>query len=618
MGDNLRGGTVTGSHATGVVRGMDDFHVGGLVGSNKGAITESYATGEVIANASIGGLVGVNYPTGTITRSYATGAVTATGVTQVPITGGVGGLVGQAGDDYRSGGGIIRDSYATGLVRDLGDRSPYYVIYHDGGLVGMTLSNTTIINSYSSSEISGSGEGSQGGLIGYIYNPNSITNSYWDTEASGRATSAGGVGKTTAQMKQQATFTGWDFTNTWRMTEGVSAPVLRIADEAAAQAAAVRAAEVRAAAVQAAADQAAAAAAAATEAAAAAKAAADAKVKADKAAADSKAADEAKVGADKADVDARVAAEKAREDQATANKAADDAKVAADAQVAAENLATNTKAAADALAAAAEISEIWSRLNYSRGVFSYTDLSGNTVLVAMDSNYYRELLESKKQAYRDLRIERDLQEALEMENANVLFASDRDVLTWGTQILSASINVIAASVDPGTIPNSGILNKIKLLGNNAAFTRAMDSFLSVSSAETTDIVRNMIFGDISASGLVNKNVLEYIEIVAKALMSLSHSDDLSPEDHLVINAAASDLLALLITKPGPAKVLAKGLSGFFDTMGVAIKLKRKADEFVADAQSLIALKYDAIKQSDETKYLMEMERLSSQTITGDF
>jgi len=53
-------------------------------------------------------------------------------------------------------------------------------------------------------------------------------------------------------------------------------------------------------------------------------------------------------------------------------------------------------------------------------------------------------------------------------------------------------------------------------------------------------------------------------------------------------------------------------------VGVAIKLKRKADEFVADAQSLIALKYDAIKQSDETKYLMEMERLSSQTITGDF
>jgi filamentous hemagglutinin family protein len=345
VGENVAGGTVTGSYATGQVEGRQDFHVGGLVGSNKGAIIESYATGDVTGNTAQGGLVGVNYPTGTITRSYATGSVTGTGITQFPTAGSVGGLVGQAGDDYSSGGGTIRDSYATGRVLDMGDRSPTYVLYHNGGLVGMTLSNTHIINSYSSSAVSG--EGILGGLVGYFYNPNTITNSYWDTQTSGRATSAGGVGKTTAQMQQQATFTGWDFTNTWRIAEGVSAPVLRTAAEAAAEAAA-HAAAVRAAAVRAAAEQAASAQAAAEQAAKAQAAAAQAALDAAEQAAKAQAA--ATEAATKANVKA------AADAKVQSDKATDDAQVAADTKVAADKLARDTKAAADALAAASETS----------------------------------------------------------------------------------------------------------------------------------------------------------------------------------------------------------------------------------------------------------------------
>jgi len=41
-----------------------------------------------------------------------------------------------------------------------------------------------------------------------------VTASYWNTETSGQSSSAGGTGLTTAQMKQQATFSGWDFTTT--------------------------------------------------------------------------------------------------------------------------------------------------------------------------------------------------------------------------------------------------------------------------------------------------------------------------------------------------------------------------------------------------------------------
>jgi len=54
-----------------------------------------------------------------------------------------------------------------------------------------------------------------------------IHNSYWDIETSGQSSSDGGEGKTTAEMKQQATFIGWDFTNIWDIIEGVTYPYLR-------------------------------------------------------------------------------------------------------------------------------------------------------------------------------------------------------------------------------------------------------------------------------------------------------------------------------------------------------------------------------------------------------
>ena len=41
--------------------------------------------------------------------------------------------------------------------------------------------------------------------------------SYWDEETSGKTTSASGVGKTTEQMQQEATFVLWDFANIWAM-----------------------------------------------------------------------------------------------------------------------------------------------------------------------------------------------------------------------------------------------------------------------------------------------------------------------------------------------------------------------------------------------------------------
>jgi len=71
-----------------------------------------------------------------------------------------------------------------------------------GGLVGENQG--TVRNSYSTGNVTGSS--SVGGLVGY--NPSTVSDSFWDTVTSGQDTSDGGTGKTTAQMKYIATFSG--------------------------------------------------------------------------------------------------------------------------------------------------------------------------------------------------------------------------------------------------------------------------------------------------------------------------------------------------------------------------------------------------------------------------
>jgi len=49
-----------------------------------------------------------------------------------------------------------------------------------------------------------------GGLIGRVQGTPTIVDCFWDTQTSGQATSAGGTGKTTAEMTDDATFTDED------------------------------------------------------------------------------------------------------------------------------------------------------------------------------------------------------------------------------------------------------------------------------------------------------------------------------------------------------------------------------------------------------------------------
>lgn len=193
---------VINSYATGSVSGNDT--VGGLVGfSHAGTISGSYATGNVSGNTGVGGLIGSN--NGIIGGSYATGNVVGNTF--------VGGLMGWGG------WGDVSNSYATGSAS--GSDAV-------GGLVGGNA-DFTFTNSYATGHVVGTTN--VGGLIGYSSvccgDSTIVTNSFWDTQTSGQAASAGGTGRTTAQMTQQANFTGWDFANTWRIYEGYTAPLLK-------------------------------------------------------------------------------------------------------------------------------------------------------------------------------------------------------------------------------------------------------------------------------------------------------------------------------------------------------------------------------------------------------
>jgi len=186
-----------------------DF-VGGVVGLNRGLLTNTYNTGIVNGEYYIGGLVGWN-EYGTVSNSYVT--ATVSGDNQV------GGLVGR-------NGATVSNSYVTGTVR-----GRFYV----GGLVGENFYGCTVENSYASVNVNGfssvgglvglnrgkvtnscsmgnvNGDIRVGGLIGFR---GAVSNSFWDIETSGQSVSTGGEGKTTAEMMDITTFSeaGWDIT----------------------------------------------------------------------------------------------------------------------------------------------------------------------------------------------------------------------------------------------------------------------------------------------------------------------------------------------------------------------------------------------------------------------
>jgi hypothetical protein len=160
-----------------------NYCVGGMVGYNKGGtVTYSYSTGSVTGWLRVGGLVGWNQDT--VNNSYSAAHVT--------YSRSVGGLVG-----YNTG--TVNNSYSSGSVTG-------YVFV--GGLVGTNHIGGTVSDCYSNTAVAG--ERYVGGLVGFNYWK--VSNSFWDTKTSEQGSSAGGTGKTTAELKNIATFSdaGWN------------------------------------------------------------------------------------------------------------------------------------------------------------------------------------------------------------------------------------------------------------------------------------------------------------------------------------------------------------------------------------------------------------------------
>lgn len=124
-------GTIDNCYASGFVSGGGNGNAGGFVNYNTGTITNSHATGEVIPFGirSGGGFAAINE--GTISHCYATGNVSS---------GAAGGFIG-----IQQSSGIVENSYAKGNVTNTYSWFPMYA----GGFIGINYGGCTISNCYS-------------------------------------------------------------------------------------------------------------------------------------------------------------------------------------------------------------------------------------------------------------------------------------------------------------------------------------------------------------------------------------------------------------------------------------------------------------------------------------
>lgn len=230
------GGTLTNCSSAGNVYALN--YGGGLIGDANGCtISYSSSTASVtITGMRAGGLVGNLGGSGGISFCYATGDVTGpTGAVDTRIGGAVGDMNGNSGaSQCYATGNVLGGNYVGGFVGRTFDadatncyaRGSVTGTGFVGGFAGIHQTNgdDIIQLSYSSGHVTG--VSNIGGFCGMMTVTPVIASCYYDTETSGLGVSAGGVAKTTADMMQQATFAGWDFTNTWGVVEGVDYPVL--------------------------------------------------------------------------------------------------------------------------------------------------------------------------------------------------------------------------------------------------------------------------------------------------------------------------------------------------------------------------------------------------------
>ena len=273
VGNSQNTASITTSHSTGAVGGVSD--VGGLIGYNTspGAISNSYSSCPIAATGSfMGGLIGYNGVAsgGSVANCYSTGTVSGGAfgggfIGYNSMTGGTitncysTSIVNQpsgAGFIMVNAAGTVTNCYSTGTVtgNDTGGGGSGFIAQNSGtvtncystsatvgdgssGFITLNNASGTVTNCYSTGLV-GVGIDSSGFVRQNNGSTTAITNCFWDTQTSGFATSAGGTGMTTAQMKNLINFTSataangnvnpnWDLTSVWRMYDGYTYPLLK-------------------------------------------------------------------------------------------------------------------------------------------------------------------------------------------------------------------------------------------------------------------------------------------------------------------------------------------------------------------------------------------------------
>ncbi|MHC4621117.1 MAG: GLUG motif-containing protein [Planctomycetota bacterium] len=172
----------------GRISGGSDCMVGGLVGHNGGIIEECSSTATVSGGYHVGGLVGAMI-----------------GFKPMGIN-------------------LILNCHSAGSVS-----GPANFI---GGLVGGNAHS--VENSYSSGQVAP--DPNAGGFVGYSHEHARYVECFWDNEVNpdvngiGNGSDPNVIGKTTAEMHRESTFTdaGWDFVEVWDIGENQTYPFLRV------------------------------------------------------------------------------------------------------------------------------------------------------------------------------------------------------------------------------------------------------------------------------------------------------------------------------------------------------------------------------------------------------
>ncbi len=184
------------------------YYAGGLIGANfYGVMTNCNNADSVVLGRYVGGLVGFILYGGATEECHSRNSELF-GLY-------VGGLVGVSVE------GSISNCYSTGdnihgsAIEVYGDVSPGYC----GGFVGIGFDDT-ITNCYSTGTPNGGENVFVGGFAGEYAGV--ITGCYYDSDTSGQSDTGKGEPRTSAQMKTQETFAGWDFESVWSIATTIN------------------------------------------------------------------------------------------------------------------------------------------------------------------------------------------------------------------------------------------------------------------------------------------------------------------------------------------------------------------------------------------------------------